>query len=171
VHLLAQVQKQIALTENWAWTAWLWKTYGRSIARSDSENFEQAVLTTDVAEQNSLINFVLVGGGPTGEELGSFGQMKSYSEKIIPILMYYNANKFDSKWRQSQIPMSEENLSQASENFWTSLEFLKNGHHNVIPVGRFSSKFRCALKTTSRDRICRTAIYRIGRTLRVKWFK
>jgi NADH dehydrogenase len=30
------------------------------------ENFEQAVLTTDVAEQNSLINFVLVGGGPTG---------------------------------------------------------------------------------------------------------
>jgi NADH dehydrogenase len=37
------------------------------------ENFEQAVLTTDVAEQNSLINFVLVGGGPTGVELGSFG--------------------------------------------------------------------------------------------------
>jgi NADH dehydrogenase len=33
------------------------------------ENFEQAVLTTDVAEQNSLINFVLVGGGPTGVEL------------------------------------------------------------------------------------------------------
>jgi NADH dehydrogenase len=31
------------------------------------ENFEQAVLTTDVAEQNSLINFVLV-GGPTGVE-------------------------------------------------------------------------------------------------------
>jgi NADH dehydrogenase len=30
------------------------------------ENFEQAVLTTDVVDQNSLINFVLVGGGPTG---------------------------------------------------------------------------------------------------------
>ena len=41
------------------------------------ENFEQAVLTTDVAEQNSLINFVLVGGGPTGVELaGALAEMK-----------------------------------------------------------------------------------------------
>jgi NADH dehydrogenase len=38
------------------------------------ENFEQAVLTTDVAEQNSLINFVLVGGGPTGVELAGAGR-------------------------------------------------------------------------------------------------
>ena len=41
------------------------------------ENFEQAVLTTDIAEQNSLINFVLVGGGPTGVELaGALAEMK-----------------------------------------------------------------------------------------------
>ena len=41
------------------------------------ENFEQAVLTTDVAEKNSLINFVLVGGGPTGVELaGALAEMK-----------------------------------------------------------------------------------------------
>lgn len=41
------------------------------------ENFEQAVLTTDVAERNSLINFVLVGGGPTGVELaGALAEMK-----------------------------------------------------------------------------------------------
>ncbi|MBC5841112.1 NAD(P)/FAD-dependent oxidoreductase [Flavobacterium sp. F-380] len=41
------------------------------------ENFEQAVLTTDVVEQNSLINFVLVGGGPTGVELaGALAEMK-----------------------------------------------------------------------------------------------
>ena len=41
------------------------------------ENFEQAVLTKDVAEQNSLINFVLVGGGPTGVELsGALAEMK-----------------------------------------------------------------------------------------------
>ena len=41
------------------------------------ENFEQAVLTTDVADQNCLINFVLVGGGPTGVELaGALAEMK-----------------------------------------------------------------------------------------------
>ncbi len=41
------------------------------------ENFEQAVLTTDVTEKNSLINFVLVGGGPTGVELaGALAEMK-----------------------------------------------------------------------------------------------
>ncbi len=41
------------------------------------ENFEQAVLTNDIAERESLINFVLVGGGPTGVELaGALAEMK-----------------------------------------------------------------------------------------------
>jgi NADH dehydrogenase len=49
------------------------------------ENFEQAVLTTDVVDQNSLINFVLVGGGPTGVELaGALAEMKkAILQKII----------------------------------------------------------------------------------------
>lgn len=41
------------------------------------ENFEQAVLTKDEAERNALMNFVLVGGGPTGVELaGALAEMK-----------------------------------------------------------------------------------------------
>jgi NADH dehydrogenase len=41
------------------------------------ENFEQAVLTKDTAERNCLINFCLVGGGPTGVELaGALAEMK-----------------------------------------------------------------------------------------------
>lgn len=41
------------------------------------ENFEQAVLTKDESERNSLINFVLVGAGPTGVELaGALAEMK-----------------------------------------------------------------------------------------------
>ncbi len=41
------------------------------------ENFEQAVLLKDSTEKNSLINFVLVGGGPTGVELaGALAEMK-----------------------------------------------------------------------------------------------
>ncbi len=41
------------------------------------ENFEQAVFTKNVPEQNALINFVLVGAGPTGVELaGALAEMK-----------------------------------------------------------------------------------------------
>ena len=41
------------------------------------ENFEQAVLTKDDTDKNALINFVLVGGGPTGVELaGALAEMK-----------------------------------------------------------------------------------------------
>jgi NADH dehydrogenase len=41
------------------------------------ENFEQAVLTSDPAERDCLMNFCLVGGGPTGVELaGALAEMK-----------------------------------------------------------------------------------------------
>lgn len=41
------------------------------------ENFEQAVLTKDEADRNALMNFVLVGAGPTGVELaGALAEMK-----------------------------------------------------------------------------------------------
>ena len=41
------------------------------------ENFEQAVLTKDEVDRNALINFVLVGAGPTGVELaGALAEMK-----------------------------------------------------------------------------------------------
>lgn len=41
------------------------------------ENFEQAVLTKDESDKNALINFVLVGAGPTGVELaGALAEMK-----------------------------------------------------------------------------------------------
>ncbi|NBL65359.1 FAD-dependent oxidoreductase [Flavobacterium sp. NST-5] len=42
------------------------------------ENFEQALLCTDEHERQALINFVLVGGGPTGVELaGALAEMKN----------------------------------------------------------------------------------------------
>lgn len=41
------------------------------------ENFEQAVFTKNVTEKNALINFILVGAGPTGVELaGALAEMK-----------------------------------------------------------------------------------------------
>lgn len=42
------------------------------------ENFEQALLIDDLAERNALMNFCLVGGGPTGVELaGALAEMKN----------------------------------------------------------------------------------------------
>ena len=41
------------------------------------ENFEAALLTSDIEERTALMNFVIVGGGPTGVELaGALAEMK-----------------------------------------------------------------------------------------------
>jgi len=46
------------------------------------ENFEQALLTNDINDRNALMNFVIVGGGPTGVELaGALAEMK---KAILP---------------------------------------------------------------------------------------
>lgn len=46
------------------------------------ENFEDALLTSNFEERNSLMNFVIVGGGPTGVELaGALAEMK---KAILP---------------------------------------------------------------------------------------
>ncbi|MFK7937336.1 MAG: NAD(P)/FAD-dependent oxidoreductase [Saprospiraceae bacterium] len=43
------------------------------------QNFEEAIATDDLNDQNELINIVIIGGGPTGVELaGAFGEMKKY---------------------------------------------------------------------------------------------
>jgi NADH dehydrogenase len=46
------------------------------------ENFEEALLTDDYEKRNALMNFVIVGGGPTGVELaGALAEMK---KAILP---------------------------------------------------------------------------------------
>jgi NADH dehydrogenase len=46
------------------------------------QNFEKAVITKDEAERNALMNFVIVGGGPTGVELaGAIAELKRH---ILP---------------------------------------------------------------------------------------
>jgi NADH:ubiquinone reductase (H+-translocating) len=52
------------------------------------ENFEEALLTSDLNERNSLMNFVIVGAGPTGVELaGALAEIKKgISPKDYPDL-------------------------------------------------------------------------------------
>ena len=87
------------------------------------ENFEQAVLTTDVAERESLINFVLVGGGPTGVELaGALAEMKkAILQKDYPDL---DISKMQINLIQSGdriLNTMSEKSSLASEKFLESL--------------------------------------------------
>lgn len=46
------------------------------------ENFEQALLTSDLNERNALMNFVIVGAGPTGVELA--GALAEIKKGILP---------------------------------------------------------------------------------------
>jgi NADH:ubiquinone reductase (H+-translocating) len=46
------------------------------------ENFEDALLTSDLIERNALMNFVIVGGGPTGVELA--GALAEIKKGILP---------------------------------------------------------------------------------------
>jgi len=46
------------------------------------QNFEQALLTDDLHEREALMNFVIVGGGPTGVELA--GALAEIKKGILP---------------------------------------------------------------------------------------
>jgi NADH dehydrogenase len=87
------------------------------------ENFEQAVLTKDVADKNSLINFVLVGAGPTGVELaGALAEMKkAILQKDYPDL---DVSKMEINLVQSGdriLNTMSEKSSIAAEEFLLSL--------------------------------------------------
>lgn len=87
------------------------------------ENFEQAVLTKDEADRNSLINFVLVGAGPTGVELaGALAEMKkAILQKDYPDL---DISKMEINLVQSGdrvLNTMSEKASIAAENFLKNL--------------------------------------------------
>jgi NADH:ubiquinone reductase (H+-translocating) len=87
------------------------------------ENFEQAVLTKDISDKNSLINFVLVGAGPTGVELaGALAEMKkAILQKDYPDL---DVSKMEINLVQSGdriLNTMSEKSSQAAEDFLESL--------------------------------------------------
>ena len=87
------------------------------------ENFEQAVLTKNQADRNTLINFVLVGAGPTGVELaGALAEMKkAILQKDYPDL---NIDKMQINLIQSGdriLNTMSEKSSKAAEKFLLDL--------------------------------------------------
>ncbi|GEC79554.1 NAD(P)/FAD-dependent oxidoreductase [Flavobacterium aquatile] len=95
------------------------------------ENFEQAVLTTNEADKNALINFVLVGAGPTGVELaGALAEMKrAILQKDYPDL---DISKMEINLIQSGdrvLNTMSEKSSEAAERFLVDLGVIV--HKNV----------------------------------------
>jgi NADH dehydrogenase len=87
------------------------------------ENFEQAVLIKEEAERNLLINFVLVGAGPTGVELaGALAEMKkAILQKDYPDL---DISKMQINLIQSNdrvLNTMSEKSSKAAEEFLLKL--------------------------------------------------
>ncbi len=87
------------------------------------ENFEQALLTNDIDERHGLMNFVLVGGGPTGVELaGALAEMKkAILPKDYPDL---DVRKMEINLIQSGnriLNTMSENASEKAEKFLLNL--------------------------------------------------
>ena len=98
------------------------------------ENFEEALLTSDIEERTALMNFVIVGGGPTGVELaGALAEMKKgILPKDYPDLdirqMQINLIQGADKLLDAMSPQA----SQKAEDFLTKLgvHVWKNIHVN-----------------------------------------
>ncbi len=87
------------------------------------ENFEQALLTDDLHERDALMNFVIVGGGPTGVELA--GALAEIKKGILP----KDYPDLDTRRAQINIVQSSDRLldamsekaSKKAEDFLESL--------------------------------------------------
>ncbi|MGB5418323.1 NAD(P)/FAD-dependent oxidoreductase [Algibacter sp.] len=87
------------------------------------ENFEDALLTSDLNERNALMNFVIVGGGPTGVELA--GALAEIKKGILP----KDYPDLDTRLAQIHIIQSSdcilkgmsENASKKAEDFLEKL--------------------------------------------------
>jgi NADH dehydrogenase len=99
------------------------------------ESFEAALLTDDESERESLMNFVLVGGGPTGVELaGALAEMKkAVLPKDYPDL---DINKMQIHLVQSGeriLDTMSEKSSVEAEKFLTNLGVIV--HKNIRVTG------------------------------------
>lgn len=87
------------------------------------ENFEQALLLDDETERNILMNFCLVGGGPTGVELaGALAEMKNaILQKDYPDLNIANMQINLIQSDDRILSTMSENASKEAEKFLVEL--------------------------------------------------
>jgi NADH dehydrogenase len=122
------------------------------------QNFEDALNTTDIDEQNRLMNFVIVGAGATGVELA--GALSELKEHILP------TDYPDLDVRRMQIHLIEGSsrvLSGMSENASEkSAKFLKKMGVNVWLETRVQSYDGKSVVTDSENFDSRSVIWSAG---------
>jgi len=115
------------------------------------ENFEQALLTDDLHEREALMNFVIVGGGPTGVELaGALAEIKKgILPKDYPDLDTRRAQINLVQGGERILPAMSEIASEKAEQF---LESLGVNVWKNTRVNDFDGK----VATTNKDTVFRT---------------
>jgi NADH dehydrogenase len=122
------------------------------------ENFEEALNTTDLKERQRLMNFIIVGGGPTGIEMaGALAELKAH---VLP-------NDYpDLDIRRMQISIIEANgrvLKGMSEEASASAEkYLRNRNVNIYLEQRVKSFDGNTVQTGDFNLEAKTVIWAAG---------
>ncbi|MBK0379510.1 NAD(P)/FAD-dependent oxidoreductase [Mucilaginibacter segetis] len=96
------------------------------------QNLEKALVTTDKAERNALLTFVVVGGGPTGVELsGAIAELRKYVLcKDYPGLCDADMNVFLVEGKPELLAAMSTQASSKAKKFLTEMGItIYNGVH------------------------------------------
>jgi len=95
------------------------------------ENFEEALLTSDLEERNALMNFVIVGAGPTGVELaGALAEIKKgilpkdypdLDTRLAQINLVQSGDKILKDMSSQASEKAEDFLDKLGVNVWKNL--------------------------------------------------
>lgn len=122
------------------------------------ENFEEALNTTDLKERQRLMNFVIVGGGPTGIELA--GALAELKEHVLP-------NDYpDLDIRRMQISIVEANArvlkGMSQEASARAEKYLRKRDVNIYLQQRVGSFDGNTIRTEGFDLEAKTVIWAAG---------
>lgn len=106
------------------------------------ENFEEALLTLDLDERRALMNFVIVGGGPTGVELaGALAEMKKgilpkdYPDldiRLMQINLIQGSDRLLDAMSEKASKKAEDFLIKLGVNVWKNIYVKDYDGKNVI---------------------------------------
>ncbi len=121
------------------------------------ENFEHAVLSTDPREKKCLMNFCLVGGGPTGVELaGALAEMKKailqkdYPDldlNLMEINLIQSGDRILNTMSEKSSRASEEYLENLGVNIWKNVRVLSYDGHIITTNTEMSFETSCVIWT------------------------
>jgi NADH:ubiquinone reductase (H+-translocating) len=95
------------------------------------ENFEDALLTSDLNERNALMNFVIVGAGPTGVELaGALAEIKKgilpkdypdLDTRSVQINLIQSSDRILKEMSENASKKAEDFLEKLGVNIWKNI--------------------------------------------------